>query len=210
MEQQLNGIKNIIFDLGGVLLDLDIEKTVRAFQALGLKDVIKPGGWGYRNKLFTDMEKGLITENEFRDQIRDLLPNPATDQEIDDAWCAMLIGFQTPKIELLKYLQHDYRIFLFSNTNSIHLEYFRKLYRDTFGTELDDLFSKAFYSHELKTRKPDLEAFLDVIQKGGMVAHESLFIDDSKMNIEAAKGLGIQTYWLKNGNELTTFFSRQL
>ena len=197
MKQISDGTKNIIFDLGGVLLDLDIDRTIQAFQDLGLKDAIKEGGWGYRNKVFLDMEKGLLNDEEFRNGIRSLLPNGATNDEIDAAWCAMLVGFDPEKIMLLKHLRLNYKLFLFSNTNNIHLNYFRKLFFDSFGFQLDDLFVKTFYSHEIGMRKPDLKSFLHVLQEAGIVAHESLFIDDLDLNVEGAKALGIQTVWLK-------------
>lgn len=195
MKQIPNGTKNIIFDLGGVLLDLDIDKTILAFQGLGLKDVIKEGGWGYRNKVFLDMEKGLLSDEEFRNGIRSLLPNGATNDEIDAAWCAMLIRVPEEKVELLKALGSKYKLFLFSNTNNIHLTSFRKTFSDSFGFEFDNLFTKTFYSHEINMRKPDVESFELVLKMADLDAKETVFIDDSEKNIEGAKQTGLQTIW---------------
>ena len=208
MKQIPNHIKNIIFDLGGVLLDLDIDKTRQAFQDLGLYDTIEKGGWSYKNNIFPDMEKGLLSDDEFRDGIRTLLPDEASDEEIDAAWCAMLIRVPERKVELLKHLRLNYNLFLFSNTNNIHLTNFRRSFSDSFGFAFDDLFSKTFYSHEIKRRKPDTKSFELVLKKAGINAPETLFIDDLEINIEGAKQVGLQTIWLQPAMRLETIFAK--
>ena len=129
MEQILQEVKNIVFDLGGVLLDIDPQRTVKSFETLGLTNVIKPGGWGYKQEVFLHMEEGKLTDGEFRDGIRELLPGPVLDAEIDAAWCAMLIDFPAERVTLLKQLESKYNLYLFSNTNNIHVNYFHKQIR---------------------------------------------------------------------------------
>ncbi len=192
-----NNIRNIIFDLGGVLLDLDIDRSVQAFQKLGLKDLDKQDGWYNKSKVFRELEKGLLSDDQFRSGVRSLLPNGASDEEIDAAWCAMLVGFAPEKVELLKNLSLNYQLFIFSNTNSIHLTHFRKLFFDAHGCHLDDLFSKTFYSHEIKRRKPNTDSYEIVIAKAGIEANETLFIDDLEDNIKGAKQAGLHATWLK-------------
>ena len=194
MKQIPNGVKNIIFDLGGVLLDLDVNRSVQAFRKLGLNNLEEQDSWYNRNKFFSAIEVGTQSDEEFRSGVRSILQNEVSDEEIDAAWCAMLVDFAPEKIALLKNLRLNYNLFLFSNTNNIHLNYFRKLFFDSFGFQLDDLFVKTFYSHEIGMRKPDLKSFLYVLQEAGIVAHESLFIDDLDLNIEGAKSLGIQNH----------------
>lgn len=195
-------IKNIIFDLGGVLLDIDPQRSIRAFRELGMADLIKPGGWGYDHDVFLRMEQGLLNEQQFRDGVRELLPATATDQQIDDAWCAMLISFPPEKICLLQRLSPKYRLYLFSNTNSIHIRHFHELFRKEFGFFLSGLFIKAYYSSDIKLRKPDLRSFLFVLDDAGLNPSETLFIDDLDKNTEAAAQAGLQTICLTPGMDL--------
>lgn len=196
------GIKNIIFDLGGVLLDIDPQRAIRAFRELGMADLIKPGGWGYDHEVFLRMEQGLLNDRQFRDGVRELLPAPATDQQIDDAWCAMLIRFAPEKIRLLQQLAPRYRLYLFSNTNSIHIRHFHELFRKEFGFPLSGLFIKDYYSSDIKLRKPDLRSYQFILNDAGLNPAETLFIDDSDRNTEAAAQLGMQTICFTPGLDL--------
>ncbi len=199
-------MKNILFDLGGVLLDIDPSKTRHAFQELGLEESVANDGWKYQHDVFLRMEKGELSDQQFRDGIRELLPNDPNDQEIDDAWCAMLLNFPAEKIELLKNLSKSYRLFLFSNTNQIHLDWFREMFFEKFQFPLDDLFEKAFYSHIVGKRKPDVQSYRVVLELAGINASETLFVDDLEKNIIAAKQVGLQTNWLKPGDDLISVF----
>ena len=205
--KQFEGIKNIIFDLGGVLLDLDVDRTIRAFENLGLKDAIKPGGWGYEQPVFLDMERGLISDQEFRDGVRKLLPNGATDEEIDHAWCAMLVDFPEKRIRLLQQLQKKYRLYLFSNTNSIHIHHFHGIFKKKFGFPLSELFRRDYYSNEIQIRKPAVEAYQFVLEDAEINPAETLFIDDSQGNIEGAQKAGIRSLWLEPGADLLAVFA---
>ncbi|MGQ8337377.1 HAD family hydrolase [Sunxiuqinia sp. A32] len=199
-------IKNIIFDLGGVLLDIDPLKTIQAFEKLGLSGVIDEGGWSYNHPVFLKLEQGQLSDVEFRNEIRSLLPSDTSDEEINAAWCAMIIDFPAEKVELLKALSNSFKLFLFSNTNTIHLSFFRQLFRKKFDIDLDDLFSDTFYSHEIGLRKPLADSFVHVINNAGIVAEESLFIDDSRQNTEGAEALGIQTIHLARDKKLHKIF----
>ena len=202
-----NGVKNIIFDLGGVLLDLDVNSTIQAFQELGLPDIIKPGGWGYHHEVFLKMEQGFLTDDEFRNGIRSLLPQPASDAEINHAWCAMLIDFAPEKINLLQQLSSQYQLYLFSNTNSIHITYFHGIFKQKFGFSLSDLFVKDYYSSDIQLRKPGVESFQYVLNDAGLTPSETLFIDDSDKNIEGAKLAGMQALHLTSAKSLLNVLS---
>lgn len=206
MKQISKSVKNIIFDLGGVLLDIDAERSINAFRKLGMPDLIKPGGWGYRHEVFLQMEQGQISEDAFREGIRSLLPNHVSDEAIDAAWCAMIIDYAPEKIELLRKLKKEYRLYLFSNTNSIHIRHFHKLFKQRFGHSLADLFVEDYYSSEIELRKPALESYQFVLGDAGINSSETLFIDDSKENIEAAQKLGMHTIWLSPEMELHQIF----
>lgn len=196
------GIKNIIFDLGGVLLDINPQRTIQAFRKLGMSDLIKPGGWGYEHEVFLKMEQGLLSDREFRDGIRALLPRPVTDTEIDEAWCAMLLRFPPEKISLLKKLAPRFGLYLFSNTNSIHIRYFHELFRKEFGFFLTELFVKDYYSSDIKLRKPDPESFRFILNDAELNPSETLFIDDLDTNTESAVLTGMHTICLKPDMDL--------
>ena len=206
MKQIPEGIKNIIFDLGGVLLDLDVKRSIEAFQNLGLPDVIKPGGWDYHHEVFLQMEQGKLSEEKFRDGVRSLIPNFVSDEEIDRAWCAMLVDFAPEKITMLQQLQKQYRLYLFSNTNSIHIRYFHRLFMKKFGYSLSDLFVKDYYSSEIQLRKPTPESFQYVLNDAGMNPSETLFVDDSNTNIDGADSLGIHTFHARPEADLQAIF----
>ena len=189
-----NRIRNIIFDLGGVLLDIDVQQTLDAFNDLGLNDKIIMDLYRTPENFFYDFEKGLITANEFRDSLRKLTNRNISDEEIDVAWNAMILGFQEEKIKLLIYTKEKYKIILLSNTNELHLPYYSNRLTEQFpGTNLDDLFETTYYSHLVKERKPDPEIYKYVLEDSQINPEETLFIDDMLPNIEMAQTFGIVT-----------------
>ena len=197
----LKGIRNIIFDLGGVLLNIDPKKTIEAFAQLGMDQLIGDKGLTYDHDIFYRMEQGKITPGEFRNGVRHLLSQPVTSEEIDSAWTAMLLDFPEIRVELLKKLRADFRIYLFSNTNAIHVAKYHANFRNQHGFEVSALFEKNFYSNEIGYRKPSLESFQKIIRLSGIQPEESLFIDDSLPNIEGARATGLKGYWLEPGQK---------
>lgn len=206
MEKILQEVKHLIFDLGGVLLDIDPQRTVKSFEALGLTNVINPGGWGYKQEVFLQMEEGKLTDDEFRNGVRELLPAPVSDAEIDRAWCAMLIDFPAERVSLLKQLESKYNLYLFSNTNNIHVNYFHNLFHQKFGFSMSDLFVKDYYSNEINSRKPSLESFQFVLRDAAINPHETLFIDDSKENVTGAERAGMHAFHLNGETSLHQLF----
>ena len=193
-------ITAIIFDLGGVLLNLDFNKTFDLFEKMGIPDF--PGYFhqSHSNPLFAQLEKGEIKPAAFYNAFKEATDITTTNADIETAWNAMLLDFRLESIKYLQSLQGQYRLFLLSNTNQIHLEAFRMTYHQTFGNHgFDDHFEKAWYSHELGHRKPHPSCYTHVLKLGGLHAAETLFIDDTLKNIEGAKAVGLQTLWLENG-----------
>lgn len=201
----LNGIKNIIFDLGGVLLNIDFKKTFDAFAALGIENAHKLNDRPEVLQLFIDLECGMYERGEFLEIFRKLVNLPSgprlrgdddggvSDGQIIAAFNALFLDFPSERIELVKELSKKYRIFLLSNTNAIHAEYYNGKLDKEFGIKnLDHLMEKAFYSHELGCRKPGKEIYLKTLSSAGLVAEECLFIDDNRENVVAAEGLGIR------------------
>jgi putative hydrolase of the HAD superfamily len=203
---ELSGIKNIIFDLGGVLLNIDPRRTIDAFARLGMPQFINDRGSSYAHDVFLRMEQGQISSDEFRSGINQLLPQKATDDQLDAAWTAMILDFPAIRIEILRKLATEFGIYLFSNTNEIHIRHFHRKFKQEHGLDFPTLFQKDFYSHEIGIRKPAPESFFKVLSEANLIARETLFIDDSEENIHGAAQTGLQTFWLKPGMTLEEVF----
>ena len=150
----LEEIRNIIFDLGGVLLNIDPQRTIDAFAKLGMPQLVSNSGLSYDHDIFFRMEQGQISPEEFRNGIQKLLPKPVSNEAIDEAWTAMLLDFPEIRVQLVKNMAKSYRIFLFSNTNAIHVAKYHANFRKQHGFEVSSLFEKDFYSNEIGFRKP--------------------------------------------------------
>lgn len=193
----MKGIKNIIFDLGGVLLDIDTGKTNEAFEKLGVPDFKNNYSLYKASPLFDDLERGKLSEPEFYDGIRQISKLPLPDEDIRDAWNALILDFRMDSLQHLDMLKNRYSLYLLSNTNSIHHAAFHRSFAEqTGGRNFDDYFTKAYYSHQVGLRKPDKEIYDLVLLEAGIVAGETIFIDDLLKNIEAAAALGIHTHQL--------------
>jgi putative hydrolase of the HAD superfamily len=202
----MRGIKNIIFDLGGVIINLDNQRTTDAFVALGLKNIREYFGHGHAASFFKDYEVGKLTDREFIDAIREAGGLSASDAAIVDGWNALLLDFPPERIELLKKLKNNYRIFLFSNTNALHLAALQAIYTRTFGTgSLDDLFENTYYSHLLGMRKPDRASYEYILKENGLNGPETLFVDDAIINVEGAEQAGLKGLFLRPGISLLDF-----
>lgn len=204
----LKGIRNIIFDLGGVLLNIDPKKTIEAFGKLGMEQLVGDKGLSYDHDIFYQMEQGLITSDEFRQGVLELLPNPVSFQKIDEAWTAMLLNFPLIRVELVKNLRKDFKIYLFSNTNAIHVEKFHSNFRNQHKFEVSSLFEKDFYSNEIGCRKPSPESYQKIILLSGINPEETLFIDDSLLNVESAIACGLKGFWLEPGQKVEEIFQK--
>jgi FMN phosphatase YigB (HAD superfamily) len=206
----MKDIKQIIFDLGGVILNIDYHLTIKAFIDLGVEDFDGIYCQAKQINLFDDLDKGLIKPQQFRDELRKLTGIPLSDDDIDKAWNAILLDFPEENIALLQDAKKHYRTFILSNTNEIHFPVYTKMLQQKFGiNELSDLFEKEYYSHKLGLRKPDKKIFGLVLSENNLDPAETLFIDDSEQNTEAASALGIQTYLFKPGEKLTPIFFRK-
>jgi putative hydrolase of the HAD superfamily len=194
----MEGIKNIIFDLGGVFLNIDFSKTEKAFIELGVDQFSEMFTQHHSNDLFVLLETGTISPEAFYEAFRKGTGTDLSDEIIKTAWNALLLDFRTPSLEWLKQIKNKYRIFLFSNTNKIHHDAFIESYRQQTGhADFDAFFEKAYYSQNMGMRKPNPEPFLHILKEQNLVAVETLFIDDTIKNIEAAKALGMQTVHLQ-------------
>jgi glucose-1-phosphatase len=200
--------KNVIFDLGGVILGLDVNQTYQQFAALSGKTVEQLKAKAANVTFFEDFERGLISDTAFRDQLRLFLGVDLSDEQIDNGWNAMLLDLSVTRLDLLKKVGLNFRIFLLSNTNSIHLQAFNDIVRATIGDQLfGNYFERDYYSHLLGMRKPDREIFQYVLHQNGLKAEETLFLDDSVLNLQGAATLGIQTFHIQHPDQLFSLFN---
>jgi FMN phosphatase YigB (HAD superfamily) len=207
MDNQKNEIKNILFDWGGVITELHLEATKKAFHDLGLTIFDEHVPHDPLDKVFIPFEIGNISPEEFRNNIRKLSTNLLTDTMIDGAWNAMLGVLPEERWKLLESIGRSYRTFLLSNTNAIHLNYYFNYLQGIYGTYgYNHLFEKTYFSHKIHLRKPNADIFEYVLQDSGINPQETLFIDDFLENIETARKLGFHTVHLTKPRTLTDLF----
>ena len=204
--QDSQNIKNLILDFGGVIYDISHQKQQDAFEALGYKGFNKVYSQARQNPLFADLECGRISDKDFRAAAKTFLGLDIADQQLDKLWNSILIGFVPERIELLKHLQKNYRLFLLSNTNSIHFQVYMREFKERFGYDFESLFEKAFWSFQIGMRKPDAEIFNMVLKSCDLKAEESLFVDDTGANIEASTAVGMSAHLLAAPQELSDLF----
>lgn len=191
------GIKNIIFDLGGVIINIKFQRALDAFQQLSKSGKVLEFTQQQQSALFDAYETGQISDAEFRAGLRKHYELEASDEEIDAAWNALLLDIPAERIELLRALGQKYRLFLLSNTNAIHWVKFTQIVADNFNIpSLDSLFEKTYYSHLIGQRKPDAIVFEQILTQHNLLAAETLFVDDSIQHIEGAKTVGLRTLFL--------------
>jgi len=205
-------IKNIIFDFGGVICNIDVKLTEQAFINLGLKQFDTDQTIADSKGLFERLEVGTITPEQFRDELRNYFVNPVSDEEIDQAWNALLLDIPEPRIRLIEKIRDNYRIFLLSNTNEIHYRCYAERFRKQFGyAGFDSLFEKAWLSHHIGLKKPSVEIFRHVMLHSRLNSSETLFIDDTLRHVEGARKAGLYGWHLdlSRGDEIMELFEKQ-
>lgn len=199
-------IKNIIFDLGGVLLNIDYKAPIATFEKMGISGFDSFYSQAKQNDLFDRFETGEISPQDFRNEIKKHTPQQVSNQQIDLAWNSLLLDLPPARIELLRSLKNKYSIYLLSNTNEIHVAEFEKNLIQQFGSNpFNEIFIKYYYSCRMGKRKPNTDCFLQVINENNLVPEETLFIDDSAQHIEGAKKIGLRTVHLQG--ELLSLFN---
>lgn len=196
----MKAVQNIIFDLGGVLLNIDYKATEQAFVQLGIQDFHTLFNQFHANELFSQLETGTVAEERFFERLQESSGLQLKREDMLKAWNAMLLDFRDGSIAFLRSIRNRYGVYLLSNTNELHLQAFQLSFRQQYPeSSLDDLFDAAYYSHRIGLRKPHKEAFEWVLRQHQLVPEQTLFIDDSLPNIEAAAQLQIQTVHLLPG-----------
>lgn len=193
--------KNLMFDLGGVIMDIRRENCVRAFEALGLSNANDLLGEYSQRGVFAGVENGSLTADEFRSEIRSMIGKTVTDKEIDDAFEAFLIGIPVERLRQLEKLHRNHRLLLLSNTNPIMWNHkiSQEFAKD--GHTVDYYFDGVLRSYEAGVMKPDLKIFRLAQERFGIKPEETIFIDDSQRNLDAAAVYGFGTLLVAPGEE---------
>ena len=195
-------IRNIVFDLGGVLVDLDFKAAINGLQKVGFANVKEQLQAFDCEGIFQKFELGEMSADEFRSAIRENSTVSLTDEEVDGLWNAMLLEVPREKLELILHLRGKYMVYLLSNTNSIHWDYVCKNAFNYRGFRVNDYFEETFLSYEMHLAKPDKAIFEKVLEEANLLPEETLFIDDSEANCKAASELGIHTHHYHIGEDL--------
>ena len=201
--KQFKNISTIIFDFGGVLINLDLAQCISNFKELGIQNIDSYLSNFGQKDFFLDFEKGKIGTEKFRQEIRKYETKPLTDEQIDTAWCSFLCDIPSEKLHLLTELKKKFRIVMLSNTNPLHIEVSAASEFAKVGKTITDFFDATYLSYEMHMAKPDAEIFLKLLEDEQVRANECLFLDDGLKNIEQASKLGIQTYLVKEHEDLS-------
>ena len=199
-------IKNIVFDLGGVLVDLDFKAAINGLQKAGFANVKEQLQTLHQGGIFQKFELGEMSADEFRTAIRENSTVELTDEEVDNLWNAMFLESPREKLELILDLRGKYMVYLLSNTNSIHWDYVCKNAFNYRGFRVKDYFEETFLSYEMHLAKPDKAIFEKVLQDANLLPEETLFIDDSEANCKAAEEVGIHAHHYHIGDDLSKVF----
>jgi len=203
----LDGIKNLLFDFGGVIVGINKENAVRRFKEIGVENIEDFLGEFRQKGIFLEIEEGKITREQFYDEFRKLVGKNISDDDIDSGWLAFLTDIPPYKLELLKELRKKYKVYLLSNTNPIIMEWAHSPKFSKTGEALSDFFDKVFFSYEIGYAKPEKESFEAVINGAGLNPSETLFLDDGQSNLDEAAKLGFKTYLVDQDEDLRKVFN---
>jgi len=208
--KKVTDVKNLVFDFGGVIYQIDHEKQIKSFYSLGLNNFELFFSQSLQKPLFADFEKGQISEDDFRHELNRILGMNLPVEKIDEAWNSILVDYFHESVKLIENLKNRYRLFLMSNTNSIHYRLYINQFSEKYEYGFNSLFEKTFWSFQIGRRKPDADVFKFVMEQGKMNPEESIFIDDSIQNTIASVDAGMPSLWLKPGKKMVELFDEQL
>lgn len=205
---KMKNIKNIIFDYGGVIINLDMKAPLDIIKLHSSLDIEIVWQQMHSKKVFEMYEQGLLSDEEFRNSVRNFFNVQIDDELIDQMWNSLLLDMPQERIELLQKCKTQYRTFLLSNSNSIHYKSYLSQLQNRFKIHnFDELFEKAYFSYEMKLLKPHPEIFQKLVDNHQLRIEETLFIDDTLVHIETARKMGFQTFHLVEGKMITDLFS---
>ena len=204
---QAGSFKNIIFDLGGVILNIDYKLTINCFKTLGISNFDLIYSQAQQNLLFDQYEKGEVSSKYFIEEIQKKCHHSTSVEAIIKAWNAMLLDIPEDRLLFLSTLKKNHRLFLLSNTNDIHKRAYSDYLKKTYGFEdFSEYFERQYLSFEIGMRKPHPEVFNHVLDKNGLNASETVFIDDSAQHIKGAASVGIKAVHLTGEKTILDLF----
>lgn len=201
-----SNIKNIIFDWGGVLIDVTMDKFMAECNAAGISFRENEITGTHKAGFFLEYELGKISDDELRNELRHRAGRDITDSELDRIWNTMIEKVPEEKLELLYELRNKYNLYILSNTNGIHWDNVAPEVFRYKGLGINDFFKKVFLSHKMHLAKPDREIYIKALAEAGIKAEETLFIDDSPINCNAAQTVGINAVHYIPGEDLSKIF----
>jgi len=194
-------VRNLLFDLGGVIMNIDRLECIRAFKEIGMphpEELL--GDYGQKGP-FLALERGEITPDEFRTQLRQYLECDVTDESIDEAFCRFLTGIPVERLHAIEELRRrGFMTYLLSNTNAIMWKRYILPEFKKDGHDINHYFDGIITSFEVKAYKPEREIFHAAIDQLGIKADETLFFDDSQANLDGALPLGFKTALVTEDN----------
>jgi putative hydrolase of the HAD superfamily len=203
----LQGIKNIVFDLGGVIITLERDEAVNRFKEAGLINADELLNDYHQRGIFLELEEGKLSKEEFYEAVRKEAGTFISNETINYAWMGFLKELPEDKLTMLEELkQKGYRLYLLSNTNPVIMEWAFSPGFSPQGKRIDEFFDKLYLSYQIGYTKPHPEIFHFMFDDSGMIPSETLFIDDGIANIEAGKKSGMKTYLAENGEDFGYLF----
>jgi len=207
----LRKIDNIIFDLGGVLFDIDYHLSANAFEELGIPDFKKLYSQAHQNDWFDNFEIGKINQQELLAYLHENIPGNHQDADLIRCWNAMLLGMEPIKFETLKKIRPHFKLFLLSNANELHLPQVERMIEEKNpGQTLQAHFDQLYFSHLIGLRKPHPESFLKIINDHQLDMERTLFLDDSIQHVEGAKAIGLNAALITKDFNTEVVFSQFL
>ena len=196
----------MIFDLGGVLVDLDWQRCVDAFKAIGADKMEQILSTTHQEGFLLDYEQGLITTDDFRNQVRAITERKVSDSEVDAAMNALLVGLPEEKLQLILALKKKYKIFMLSNTNETSYTYIVENYFEKRGKKVEEYFDKVYLSYEMGLSKPDKRIYQQILDESGFAPQECLFLDDSEANLIPPREMGLHTLYVEPYSDIELEF----
>jgi len=184
-------VKNVILDLGGVLVDIEPDNTINELKRIVQPHLLENLNWDEIPEVVLAMETGKWNKQQFIQHFKSICKPGVIEEEIVDAWCAMFLEFPRERVEMVKSLGKKYNLYLLSNTNSYHIKCFESEFKNRYNFPLKRLFKNIYYSSEIGFRKPDTECFNHVLAHAGLNPEETIMVDDREDNCRAAESVGM-------------------
>ncbi len=204
---EMENIKNILFDFGGVIIGLDKDKALERFREIGLNNVDDYLNEYRQSGIFLDLEEGKLNREEFYEEFRKLVGKYVSDEDIDSGWLAFLTGIPEYKFEMLKELRKKYKVYLLSNTNPVIMGWAESEDFSPSKEPISAFFDKCYYSFKFGAAKPDKKIFEALINDSGINPEETLFLDDGQKNLDVAEEFGFHTYLANQEEDLRKVFN---